>query len=79
MLCAGAGGDAGKASAVIGGGDVLAAEHAAERIIDGVLRERFLILTHPEMHRFIVGKAEDPERWQRGMSKLWARAQALLG
>jgi NAD(P)-dependent dehydrogenase (short-subunit alcohol dehydrogenase family) len=79
MLRAGAAGDAGKASAVIGGGDVLAAEDAAERIVDGVLRERFLILTHPEMHRFIVGKAEDPERWQRGMSKLWARAQALLG
>jgi NAD(P)-dependent dehydrogenase (short-subunit alcohol dehydrogenase family) len=79
MLRAGAGGDADKASAVIGGGDVLAPEQAAERIIEGVKRDQFLILTHPEMHRFIVGKAEDPERWVRGMSKLWSRAQALLG
>jgi len=78
MLRAGADGDAGKASAVIGGGDVLAPEQAAERIVDGVQRDRFLILTHPEMHKFVVGKAEDPERWQRGMAKLWARAQALL-
>ena len=79
MLRAGAGGDADKASAVIGGGDVLAPEQAAERIMQGVKRDQFLILTHPEMHRFIVGKAEDPERWVRGMSKLWSRAQALLG
>jgi NAD(P)-dependent dehydrogenase (short-subunit alcohol dehydrogenase family) len=79
MLRAGAEGDAGKASAVIGGGDVLAPEQAADRIIEGVRQDRFLILTHPEMHRFVVGKAEDPDRWVRGMAKLWSRAQALLG
>jgi NAD(P)-dependent dehydrogenase (short-subunit alcohol dehydrogenase family) len=79
MLRAGAGGDAAKASAVIGGGDVLAPEAAAKRILDGVEQDRFLILTHPEMRDFVVGKAQDPERWIRGMSKLWSRAQALLG
>ena len=79
MLRAGADGDAGKASAVIGGGDVLPPEQAAERILAGVRRDQFLIFTHPEMHKFVVGKAEDPERWVRGMSKLWSRAQALLG
>ena len=79
MLRGGAGGDAAKASAVIGGGDVLAPDQAAERIMEGLEQDRFLILTHPEMHEFVVGKAEDPERWIRGMSKLWSRAQALLG
>jgi NAD(P)-dependent dehydrogenase (short-subunit alcohol dehydrogenase family) len=79
MLRAGASGDADKASAVIGGGEVLAPEQAAQRIVAGVQEDRFLILTHPEMHKFIVGKAEDRERWIRGMTKLWARAQALLG
>ena len=78
MLRAGAGGDAAKASAVIGGGEVLAPEQAAERILAGLAEDRFLILTHPEMHEFVVGKAQDPERWIRGMAKLWARAQALL-
>ena len=78
MLRAGAGGDAAKASAVIGGGEVLAPEEAAERILDGLEHDRFLILTHPEMREFVVGKAEDPERWIRGMAKLWARAQSLL-
>jgi NAD(P)-dependent dehydrogenase (short-subunit alcohol dehydrogenase family) len=79
MLRAGASGDADKASAIIGGGDVMAPERAAERVLDELLEDRFLILTHPEMHNFVVGKAQEPERWIRGMAKLWARAQALLG
>jgi NAD(P)-dependent dehydrogenase (short-subunit alcohol dehydrogenase family) len=78
MLRAGAGGDAAKASAVIGGGDVLAPEQAADRILDGLQQDLFLILTHPEMHEFVVRKAQDPQRWVRGMTKLWGRAQALL-
>jgi NAD(P)-dependent dehydrogenase (short-subunit alcohol dehydrogenase family) len=79
MLRAGAGGDAAKATAAIGGGDVLAPEQAAERILEDLQRDLFLILTHPEMHDFVVGKAQDPERWIRGMTKLWSRAQSLLG
>jgi NAD(P)-dependent dehydrogenase (short-subunit alcohol dehydrogenase family) len=79
MLRAGAEGDAAKASAVIGGGDVLAPEQAAERILEGLHQDLFLILTHPEMHEFVVGKAQDTQRWIRGMTKLWSRAQALLG
>jgi NAD(P)-dependent dehydrogenase (short-subunit alcohol dehydrogenase family) len=74
-----AGGDAAKATAAIGGGDVLAPEQAAERILDDLQTDLVLILTHPEMHDFVVGKAQDPERWIRGMTKLWSRAQALLG
>jgi NAD(P)-dependent dehydrogenase (short-subunit alcohol dehydrogenase family) len=79
MLKGGGEGDASKAAAVIGGGDVITPEQAAERILEGLHDELFLILTHPEMHEFVVGKAEDPERWIRGMAKLWTRAQALLG
>ena len=79
MLRAGGDGDADKAAAIIGGGAVLAPEDAAEAILEGVEEDRFLILTHPEMHEYIVGKAQEPERWIRGMSRLWARAQALLG
>ena len=78
MLRGGAAGDASKASAVIGGGEVLAPEEAARRILDGVAEDRFLILTHPDMQAFAIGKAQDPDRWIRGMSKLWSRAQALL-
>jgi NAD(P)-dependent dehydrogenase (short-subunit alcohol dehydrogenase family) len=79
MLRGGAGGDAAKASAVIGGGEVLAPQQAATRILDAVAQDRFLILTHPEMQQFAIGKAQEPDRWIRGMTKLWSRAQALLG
>jgi NAD(P)-dependent dehydrogenase (short-subunit alcohol dehydrogenase family) len=78
MLRGGAGGDAVKAAAVIGGGEVLPADEAAARIVDAVRHDRFLILTHPEMHTYMVGKAEDTDRWIRGMSRLWGRAQDLL-
>src|SRR5438477_30923 len=56
MLRAGAAGDAARASAVIGGGDVLTPAAAAQRILDAVAEDRFLILTHPEMQDFMVGK-----------------------
>jgi NAD(P)-dependent dehydrogenase (short-subunit alcohol dehydrogenase family) len=79
MLRAGAEGDAAKASAAIGGGEVLDPEQAVERALDALTRDEFLILTHPEMHEYVVGKAQEPQRWIRGMTKLRARAQALLG
>ncbi len=78
MLRAGAGGDPTKASAVIGGGEVLPAAEAARRIVEAVTADRFLIYTHPEMQTFVQRKAEDPERWITGMQRLWARAQQLL-
>ncbi|MEO5723777.1 MAG: SDR family oxidoreductase [Ilumatobacteraceae bacterium] len=79
MLRGGAGGDADKANAIIGGGGVLAPDEAAARIVSAVTEGRFLIYTHPEMQEFVIGKAQNPERWIRGMTKLWARAQELLG
>jgi NAD(P)-dependent dehydrogenase (short-subunit alcohol dehydrogenase family) len=78
MLRSGADGDAEKASAAIGAGEVLAPEQAAERILDQLRDDRFLILTHPEMSEYAVGKAQDPERWLHGMGKLWARSQSML-
>jgi NAD(P)-dependent dehydrogenase (short-subunit alcohol dehydrogenase family) len=78
MLRAGGGGDAAKASAIIGGGDVMPPSAAAERILAELGDDRFLILTHPDMREFVVGKAEDPERWIRGMTRLWSRALSLL-
>jgi NAD(P)-dependent dehydrogenase (short-subunit alcohol dehydrogenase family) len=78
MLRAGAQGDARRASAAIGAGEVLSPDEAARRIVEGVSEDAFLVLTHPEMREYAVGKAQDPERWVRGMTRLWARAQKLL-
>ena len=79
MLRSSTGGDATKAAAAIGGGEVLSPDGAAAEILAGTIEDRFLILTHPGMHDLIVRKAEDPERWVRGMRRLWVRTQELLG
>jgi NAD(P)-dependent dehydrogenase (short-subunit alcohol dehydrogenase family) len=78
MLRGGAAGDAGKAAAAIGGGPVLTPDEAAARIVTATTEDRFLILTHPEMHELIERKANDTDRWIRGMQRLWARTQELL-
>lgn len=72
-------GDPDKANAAIGGGGAISAEHAAARIIEGVRADRFLILTHPEMREFIIRKADDTDRWIRGMSRLWQRTRDMTG
>lgn len=78
MLRGGAGGDAARATAAIGGGEVLDPDEAGRRIVAAVTEGRFLIFTHPEMQEFVERKAADPDRWIRGMSRLWGRTQELL-
>jgi NAD(P)-dependent dehydrogenase (short-subunit alcohol dehydrogenase family) len=73
----GAVGDADNANAFIGGGGVISADDAAARVLEGVREDRFLILTHPEMHEYMTRKADDTDRWIRGMSRLWARAREM--
>ncbi len=73
-----AAGDADKSAAAIGGGEPMAPDVAAAAILTGTKEDRFLILTHPEMQEFMVHKAQDPERWIRGMRRLWARTQELF-
>jgi NAD(P)-dependent dehydrogenase (short-subunit alcohol dehydrogenase family) len=72
-------GDAAKAAAAIGGGEVLSAEEAAARIVAAVTDDVFFIYTHPELKVFVERKAADPDRWIRGMSRLWARGADLRG
>ncbi|MCU1501360.1 MAG: dehydrogenase [Ilumatobacteraceae bacterium] len=74
----GAVGDATKAAAIIGGGEVLSPEEAAARVIAAVIDDEFLIYTHPELKTFVERKAGDTGRWIRGMSRLWGRSQQLL-
>jgi NAD(P)-dependent dehydrogenase (short-subunit alcohol dehydrogenase family) len=74
----GSSGDAGKAAAAIGGGEVLSPDAAAARIIAAVKDDVFFIYTHPELKVYVERKAGDPDRWIRGMSRLWARSQEFL-
>lgn len=50
----------------------LSVEQVADAVIEGLAEERFLILPHPEVGEFFQRKANDYDRWLRGMR----RAQA---
>jgi NAD(P)-dependent dehydrogenase (short-subunit alcohol dehydrogenase family) len=53
--------------------EVLEPEQVADVAVEAITEERFLILPHPEVHDYMVRKAEDPERWLAGMRRLQAR------
>jgi NAD(P)-dependent dehydrogenase (short-subunit alcohol dehydrogenase family) len=56
-------------NAVVTSGAVLSPEQVAESVLDGVRAERFLILPHPEVLDMFRRKAEDYDRWVRGMRR----------
>jgi NAD(P)-dependent dehydrogenase (short-subunit alcohol dehydrogenase family) len=45
-------------------------EQVAEAVVKGLADERFLILPHPEVAEYFRRKADDYDRWLRGMRKL---------
>jgi short-subunit dehydrogenase len=45
-------------------------EAVAEEVVAGLRAEKFLILPHPEVERFLQNKAGDYDRWLEGMRKL---------
>ena len=45
----------------------------AAAVVDGIRAERFLILPHPEVADFFRRKADDYDRWLRGMRRLQQR------
>lgn len=58
---------------------LLSAEVAADRVIEGLREERFLILTHPEVGEYYRIRAAEPDRWLGGMRKLRRRALEETG
>jgi NAD(P)-dependent dehydrogenase (short-subunit alcohol dehydrogenase family) len=48
----------------------LTPERVAECVVEGLRREQFLILPHAEVLTFFQRKANDYERWLRGMRRL---------
>jgi hypothetical protein len=45
-------------------------EQVADDVVKGIEAERFLILPHPEVSEYVRRKANDPDRWLRGMRRL---------
>jgi NAD(P)-dependent dehydrogenase (short-subunit alcohol dehydrogenase family) len=50
----------------------------ADAVVEGLRAERFLILPHPEVGEFFRRKADDYDRWLRGMRRLQRQATAPL-
>jgi NAD(P)-dependent dehydrogenase (short-subunit alcohol dehydrogenase family) len=48
-------------------------EEVAETVVAGLADERFLILPHPEVGEFFRRKADDYDRWLRGMRRVQSR------
>jgi NAD(P)-dependent dehydrogenase (short-subunit alcohol dehydrogenase family) len=64
--------DAARVSAevVARAGDVLEPEQVADAVLQALAEERFLILPHPQVLEFFRRKADDYDRWLRGMRRL---------
>ena len=65
---AGAGG--GSAQAAVDG--VLTSEQVAECALDGIATEQFLMLPHPDVATYERRRADDRDRWLRGMRRMQA-------
>jgi NAD(P)-dependent dehydrogenase (short-subunit alcohol dehydrogenase family) len=61
------------------GDSVIEPEAVADAVIEGMADGRFLILPHPEVAGMYAGRAADPDRWLRGMSRLHQRASGEAG
>ena len=50
-------------------------EVVADAVVQGLADERFLILPHPEVATYFKRKADDYDRWLRGMRRLQSRIE----
>jgi len=53
-------------------------EEVAAAVVDGLDQECFLILPHPEVAEYFRRKADNYDRWLRGMQRLHAQVQLNL-
>ena len=54
-------------------------EDAAEAVVRGLAEEKFLILPHPEVAEYFRRKANDYDRWLRGMRRLQDQINSAKG
>ena len=49
---------------------MMEASEVADIVIEGLGRESFLILPHPEVETYMQRKTADYDRWLKGMNRL---------
>jgi hypothetical protein len=57
-------------AAALRAGGFLEPEEVAHYVADAIREERFLILPHEEVAKFMALKGADPERWLTGMRRI---------
>lgn len=57
-------------------GGLIEPEEVAGAVVAGLQEERFLILPHEDVARYVALKGSQPERWLKGMRRLVADARA---
>ncbi|MDQ1445798.1 MAG: hypothetical protein QOI20_2262 [Acidimicrobiaceae bacterium] len=73
MLLGGLDADDPSAAMVLKSGNLIDPEDVADSVVQGLRDERFLILPHPEVAEFYRRKADDPDRWIKGMRRIQAQ------
>jgi NAD(P)-dependent dehydrogenase (short-subunit alcohol dehydrogenase family) len=56
--------------------EAISPEQVAQCVVEGLASEKFLILPHPVVRDYVLRKADDHDRWIRGMRRLQAQIQA---
>ncbi len=56
---------------------IIEPEELARVTVEAIAEERFHVLPHPEVADYLKRKADDPDRWLRGMRRLRARSLDL--
>ncbi len=69
-------GDPTAAREVAASGAILEPADVADEMMEALAEKRFLVLPHPEVHRYEVAKVADRDRWLAGMRKLARRVTA---
>jgi NAD(P)-dependent dehydrogenase (short-subunit alcohol dehydrogenase family) len=62
-------------AAALRAGGILDPEDVAGAVVAGIREERFLILPHEQVAKFMAVKATDPERWLAGMRRIVRQAR----
>jgi NAD(P)-dependent dehydrogenase (short-subunit alcohol dehydrogenase family) len=57
-------------ASVLASGEMIEPDEVATATVDAIREQRFLILPHPEVAKYMAVKATDPERWLAGMRRL---------
>jgi NAD(P)-dependent dehydrogenase (short-subunit alcohol dehydrogenase family) len=62
---------------VTGAGRVLSPEEVADRVVETIAAERFLVLPHPEVADFLNGKVADIDHWLGAMNRIQQKLEGL--